>query len=119
MRTGGDDLAQVLALMGCQPIWEGASGRVTGFEVMPLTVLDRPRIDVTLRVSGFFRDAFPAQIDLIDSAARKVIEQDEPIHLNPARARVLEEVAAGGMNGWPPAASMAPALGPTGQACRL
>ena len=95
MRTGGDDLAQVLALMGCQPTWDDASGRVTGFDVLPLTVLDRPRVDVTLRVSGFFRDAFPAQIDLIDSAARKVIEQDEPIHLNPARARYLSEVKAG------------------------
>lgn len=95
MRTGGDDLAQVLALMGVQPTWDPASGRVTGFEVMPLTVLDRPRVDVTLRVSGFFRDAFPAQIDLIDSAARKVMEQDEPLNMNPARARYLSELEGG------------------------
>jgi cobaltochelatase CobN len=57
MRTGGDDIAQALALMGVQPAWEGGSGRVTGFEVMPLGVLDRPRVDVTFRLSGFFRDA--------------------------------------------------------------
>ena len=95
MRTGGDDLAQVLALMGVQPTWDQASGRVTGFEVMPLTVLDRPRVDVTLRVSGFFRDAFPAQIDLIDSAARQVMAQDEPLNMNPARARYLSEIEDG------------------------
>ena len=70
MRTGGDDIAQALALMGARPTWDGASARVTGFEILPLTVLDRPRVDVTLRISGFFRDAFPAQIDLFDSAAR-------------------------------------------------
>ena len=66
----GDDLAQALALMGVKPAWEPSTGRVTGFEVLPLDVLDRPRVDVTLRVSGFFRDAFPAQIALIDAAAR-------------------------------------------------
>ena len=66
MRTGGDDVAQALALMGVQPVWERASGRVTGFEIMPASVLDRPRVDVTLRVSGFFRDAFPGLIDLVD-----------------------------------------------------
>ena len=65
MRTGGDDIAQALALMGVRPVWERASGRVTGFEIMPASVLDRPRVDVTLRVSGFFRDAFPSLIDLV------------------------------------------------------
>ena len=78
MRTGGDDIAQGLALMGVQPTWDRGSGRVTGFEIMPLNVLDRPRVDVTLRLSGFFRDAFPAQIDLFDSAARAVAKLDEP-----------------------------------------
>ena len=68
MRTGGDDVAQALALMGVKPTWEVASRRVTGFEVLPLDLLDRPRVDVTLRISGFFRDAFPSQIDLFDSA---------------------------------------------------
>ena len=61
MRTGGDDIAQALALMGVQPKWDGASRRVTGFDIMPVTVLERPRVDVTLRASGFFRDAFPAE----------------------------------------------------------
>lgn len=94
MRTGGDDLAQALALMGVRPTWdEGASGRVSGFEVLPLSLLDRPRVDVTLRVSGFFRDAFPAQIDLFDSAARAVAELDEPEHLNPIAARARAESA--------------------------
>ena len=94
MRTGGDDLAQAMALMGVQPQWERGSGRVTGFEVMPLGVLDRPRVDVTLRLSGFFRDAFPHQIDLFDSAVRAVAELDEPDDLNPLAARVAEDTAA-------------------------
>ena len=68
MRTGGDDIAQALALIGARPTWDTGSRRVTGFEILPLSVLDRPRIDVTLRVSGFFRDAFPGLIDLFDSA---------------------------------------------------
>ena len=87
MRTGGDDVAQALALMGVRPRWEGASGRVVGFEVIPHTTLGRPRVDVTLRVSGFFRDAFPAQIDLVDRAARAVQALDEPTEANPAAAR--------------------------------
>ncbi len=66
MRTGGDDVAQALALMGVRPVWEPASGRVTGFEILPASVLDRPRVDVTLRISGFFRDAFPGLVDLVD-----------------------------------------------------
>ena len=78
MRTGGDDIAQALALMGVRPRWDGASGRVTGFEIVPRQVLDRPRIDVTLRISGFFRDAFPGLIDLFDSAVRAVALLEEP-----------------------------------------
>ena len=76
MRTGGDDIAQALALLGVRPRWETASGRVIGFEVLPISLLDRPRVDVTLRISGFFRDAFPAQIALFDSAARQVAALD-------------------------------------------
>jgi len=87
MRTGGDDIAQALALMGVRPVWEQASGRVTGFEMLPVSVLDRPRVDVTLRVSGFFRDAFPGLIDLFDSAARAVAALDEPPQVNPLAAR--------------------------------
>ncbi len=94
MRTGGDDIAQALALMGVRPRWDqGGSGRVSGFEIMPLGVLDRPRVDMTLRVSGFFRDAFPAQIDLFDSAVRALARLDEPEHLNPIAQRWREESA--------------------------
>jgi cobaltochelatase CobN len=92
MRTGGDDLAQALALMGVRPAWDSHSRRVTGFEIMPLDALDRPRVDVTLRVSGFFRDAFPAQIDLFDSAVRAVAALDEPETLNPLAARVSTDI---------------------------
>ena len=86
MRTGGDDIAQALALMGVRPKWDSANRRVTGFEIIPIGALGRPRVDVTLRISGFFRDAFPAQIDLIDAAARGVMALDEPADMNPAAA---------------------------------
>jgi cobaltochelatase CobN len=88
MRTGGDDIAQALALMGVRPVWEPSSGRVTGFEILPAAVLDRPRVDVTVRVSGFFRDSFPGLIDLVDAAARAVAALDEPPAVNPLAARV-------------------------------
>lgn len=91
MRTGGDDIAQCLALMGVKPRWDAANRRVTGFEVLPLSVLGRPRVDVTLRVSGFFRDAFPQQMALVDSAARAVMALDEPEAENPAAARAAAE----------------------------
>ncbi|MGH7031433.1 MAG: cobaltochelatase subunit CobN, partial [Stellaceae bacterium] len=103
MRTGGDDVAQALALMGVQPVWERASGRVTGFEIMPASVLDRPRVDVTLRVSGFFRDAFPGLIDLVDSAARAVAALDEPAAVNPLAARFLADCRALEVRGVAPA----------------
>ena len=93
MRTGGDDIAQALALMGVRPRWDWTSGRVVGFEMMTLAELGRPRVDVTLRVSGFFRDAFPEQMDLIDSAARAVMALDEPEEDNPAAARHRRETA--------------------------
>ncbi|KIL97973.1 CobN component of cobalt chelatase involved in B12 biosynthesis [Paramagnetospirillum magnetotacticum MS-1] len=91
MRTGGDDIAQGLALMGVKPRWDVGSNRVSGFEILPATVLDRPRIDVTLRVSGFFRDAFPGLIDLFDSASRAVAALDEPAEINPLAERVRAE----------------------------
>ncbi|MFO1039145.1 MAG: cobaltochelatase subunit CobN [Geminicoccaceae bacterium] len=99
MRTGGDDIAQALALLGCRPVWEPTSGRVTGVEVLPLSILDRPRVDVTFRVSGFFRDAFPAQIELLDDAVRAVAALDEPADMNPladaVRRRAVELTALG------------------------
>jgi cobaltochelatase CobN len=92
MRTGGDDIAQALALLGVRPKWAPGSHRVTDFEIMPIAAFDRPRIDVTLRVSGFFRDAFPNVMHLFDAAVQAVADlEDEPEHLNPIRARVLRE----------------------------
>ena len=102
MRTGGDDIAQALALVGARPVWERSSGRVTGFEILPASVLDRPRVDVTLRVSGFFRDAFPGLIDLFDSAARAVAALDEPASVNPLAARVAEDRRTLEAQGVPP-----------------
>ena len=99
MRTGGDDIAQALALIGARPRWEGPSGRVTGFEIMPLDLLDRPRVDVTLRVSGFFRDAFPGLIDLFDSAVRAVAALDEDADDNPLAAKVAADAAQLAGNG--------------------
>ncbi|MBW4553546.1 MAG: cobaltochelatase subunit CobN [Aphanocapsa sp. GSE-SYN-MK-11-07L] len=91
MRTGGDDLAEALALLGVQPVWEGASRRVIDFEVLPLAILGRPRVDVTLRISGFFRDAFPNLIDLFDQAVAAVAQLAEPPDQNPLAAQVLAE----------------------------
>ncbi|MEH6402154.1 MAG: cobaltochelatase subunit CobN, partial [Sneathiella sp.] len=101
MRTGGDDIAQALALMGVRPTWDKASNRVTGFEIMPATLLDRPRVDVTLRISGFFRDAFPQQMALFDSAVRAVANLDESKKTNPLAAKTAEDTAtliSGGMD---------------------
>jgi cobaltochelatase CobN len=91
MRTGGDDIAQAMALIGARPTWDSASRRVTGFEILPPSILDRPRVDVTLRISGFFRDAFPALIDLFDSAVRAVAALDEAPDINPIAERVSRE----------------------------
>ncbi|MBD1998850.1 cobaltochelatase subunit CobN [Leptolyngbya sp. FACHB-541] len=92
MRTGGDDLAEALALLGVQPVWDGSARRVVDFEVLPLSVLDRPRVDVTLRISGFFRDAFPNLIDLFDQAVKAVAALNEPPEQNPLAAQVQQEV---------------------------
>lgn len=91
MRTGGDDLAEALALLGVRPVWEGASRRVIDFEVLPLSLLGRPRVDVTLRISGFFRDAFANLIDLFDQAVAAVAALDEPAEQNPLAAQVQQE----------------------------
>ena len=92
MRTGGDDIAQALALMGTKPKWDDNSTRVIGYEIIPMAALGRPRVDVTLRVSGLFRDSFPSQMDLFANAAKAVMELDEPITQNPARKSYLQEV---------------------------
>ncbi|NBF11563.1 cobaltochelatase subunit CobN [Pseudomonas sp. Fl4BN1] len=111
MRTGGDDIAQAMALMGVRPVWATGSQRVDDFEILPLSLLDRPRVDVTLRVSGFFRDAFANLIRLFDAAVQAVAALDEPEELNPLAARVraeretliasgLDPEAAGRQAGW-------------------
>ena len=83
LRTGGEEIAQGLSLMGCRPQWDAATGRVTGIEVLPPATVGRPRVDVTWRISGLFRDMFPTQIALIDAAARAVAARDEEVSENP------------------------------------
>ncbi len=83
LRTGGEEIAQSLALMGCRPIWEPASGRVTGIEVLPTAAMGRARVDVTWRISGLFRDLFPAQIALLDAAVQAVAAREEDDGENP------------------------------------
>jgi len=93
MRTGGDDIAQAMALIGAKPVWDGISRRVTGFEIIPVAKLGRPRVDVTLRISGFFRDAFPDQIALFDKAVRAIGALEEDEGYNPVAARMRAEAA--------------------------
>ncbi|WP_309743551.1 cobaltochelatase subunit CobN [Chamaesiphon sp. OTE_20_metabat_361] len=93
MRTGGDDIAQALALIGVQPVWDGVSRRVVDFEILPVSILGRPRVDVTLRISGFFRDAFPNLIDLFDNAVKAVAALDETPEQNPLAQQVRQEQA--------------------------
>ncbi|OEU88467.1 cobalamin biosynthesis protein CobN [Streptomyces abyssalis] len=96
MRTQGDDIAEILALLGCRPLWDDASRRVTGFEVVALEELGRPRIDVTVRISGFFRDAFPHVVGMVDDAVRAVADLDEPAGSNFVRAHADEDTEAHG-----------------------
>src|SRR5258708_28573497 len=86
LRTGGEEIAQGLALMGCRPNWDHATGRVLGIEVLPCATIGRPRIDVTWRISGLFRDLFPLQLALLDAAVRAVAACDEPDQDNPLAA---------------------------------
>jgi cobaltochelatase CobN len=83
LRTGGEEIAHALWLMGCRPVWDHATARVTGVEVLPLASLGRARVDVTLRISGLFRDLFPAQIALFDAAVRTVAAREESDAENP------------------------------------
>ena len=91
MRTGGDDLAQVMALMGVRPVWDGISRRVVDFEVLPATILNRPRVDVTVRISGFFRDSFPNIISLLNKVTQTVADLPETAEVNPLAAQVKVE----------------------------
>jgi cobaltochelatase CobN len=93
MRTAGDDIAEVLALLGVRPVWDDASRRVTGLEAIPADELGRPRIDVTVRISGFFRDAFPHVVTMLDDAVTLVASLDEPAELNYVKAHVDADLA--------------------------
>ncbi|SFI82287.1 cobaltochelatase CobN subunit [Bosea sp. OK403] len=95
LRSGGEDIAHALALMGVEPLWDHASTRVTGFSIVPQPKLTHPRLDVTIRISGAFRDTFPGQIALLDTAARAVASLDEPDEWNePAAAQRRGEAGA-------------------------
>ncbi|MGB5769954.1 MAG: cobaltochelatase subunit CobN, partial [Crocosphaera sp.] len=87
----GDDIAQVLALLGVQPIWDGLSRRVVDYEILSPSVLGRPRVDVTIRVSGFFRDSFPNILQLLYNVIKNVSSLKEEKDINPLAAKVLEE----------------------------
>jgi cobaltochelatase CobN len=96
MRTSGDDIAEVLALLGVMPMWDDASRRVVGLEAIDLSELGRPRIDVTVRISGFFRDAFPHVLAMLDDAVRLVADRDEPSQLNFVRLHTRNDLSAHG-----------------------
>jgi cobaltochelatase CobN len=94
MRTSGDDVAEVLALLGVRPVWDDASRRVTALEAVSAAELGRPRIDVTVRISGFFRDAFPHVVTMLDDAVQLAAAQDEPDNF--VRAHVQADLAQHG-----------------------
>ncbi|MES0834684.1 cobaltochelatase subunit CobN [Nocardiopsis tropica] len=96
MRTSGDDIAEVLALLGVRPEWDEASRRVGRLHVVPLEELGRPRIDVTVRISGFFRDAFPHVVAMLDDAVGLVAGLDEPDEQNYVRAHTNADLAEHG-----------------------
>ena len=96
MRTSGDDIAEVLALLGVRPVWDDASRRVVDLEPISLAELGRPRIDVTVRISGFFRDAFPHVVTMLDDAVALVADLDEPAEQNYVRAHADADIAEHG-----------------------
>jgi cobaltochelatase CobN len=93
MRTHGDDVAQILQLLGIRPVWQPESRRVEGLEVIPVSELGRPRIDVTIRISGFFRDAFPNLINLLDQAVEMAASQDESPEENYVLKHLQEDMS--------------------------
>jgi cobaltochelatase CobN len=102
MRTQGDDVAEILALLGVRPVWQPESRRVVGLELISIAEMGRPRIDVTTRISGFFRDAFPHLVDLIDDAVQLSLAADEPDEDNYIKshytAELNELIASGDMS---------------------
>ena len=101
IKTGGDDIAYILYLLGVKPVWASANGKVSCLETIPLEELGRPRIDVTMRMTGMFRDSFPALIDLLDEAVRMVMEVNEDEESNLIRKHVSEEVTRDILEGIP------------------
>ncbi|QDR79085.1 Aerobic cobaltochelatase subunit CobN [Sporomusa termitida] len=99
MWTDGEQVAQILTLLGAEPKWE-EGGKVKGFRIVPLTELDRPRIDVTLRISGVIRDCFPGIVDLVDEAVRQVAALDEPCEQNYVRKHTLEQLTDDSPEAW-------------------
>jgi len=92
MRTQGDDVAEIMALLGVRPVWQKENRRISGVEVIPLAELGRPRIDVLIRISGFFRDAFPHLIQILDEAVETVMALDEPVSQNFLRKHYLADL---------------------------
>lgn len=92
MKTNGDCIAEILCLIGIRPVWLGNTNRVSGLEVMPLEELGRPRIDVTSRITGLFRDTFPNLIEMLDHAVHLVAKRDEPLEQNFIKKHFVEEV---------------------------
>lgn len=93
MKTGGDDIGYILWLMGLRPVWTGYAGRVMDLEVIPVSELGRPRIDVTLRISGLFRDTFPNLVNLLDRGVRTIADLDESDDENCLRANLRQDIA--------------------------
>ena len=104
MRNGGEDIAQALALMGVRPQWDGPSRRLVDLEVVPAHALGRPRVDVTLRISGLFRDAFPQLVNWFNRACRLVAALPEGEEVNPLAALARAEGQWGRVYGSAPGA---------------
>ncbi len=117
MRTAGDDIAEVLALLGVRPVWDDASRRVVGMTPISPSELGRPRIDVTVRISGFFRDAFPHVVTMLDDAVRLVADLDESDDENYVRAHAQADWRSTGINAVPPQGFSVPSREPTGRVC--
>ena len=90
MRNGGEDVCQLLALIGVRPIWDGPSRRFVDLDVIPITILGRPRVDVTLRISGLFRDSFPNLINCVYKAQALIRSLNEPKEMNPFATSVQQ-----------------------------
>ena len=117
MRTSGDDIAEVFALLGVRPVWDDASRRVVDLEAIELAELGRPRIDVTVRISGFFRDAFPHVVTMLDDAVQLAAGLDEPAEYNYVRAHAQADLAEHGDVGVPRRGSSARSRARTAPDC--